>query len=98
MPDVPIWLDRLDRATNYRELQDIFSEIAAQASAGGEHAELARNIDEDRVSKWLNDQSRAVDQERIAAYGRREAMWRRRCLELLGDPLVNEACAGGLPK
>ena len=51
-----------------------------------------------RVSKWLDDQSRAVDQERIAAHGRREAIWRRRCLELLGDPLVNEACAGGLPK
>jgi len=30
MPDIPIWLDRLDRATNYRELQEIFSEIAAQ--------------------------------------------------------------------
>jgi len=46
VPDFPIWLDRLDRATNYRELQEIFSEIAAAAQSGGEHADLARTIDE----------------------------------------------------
>lgn len=46
VPDTPIWLDRLDRATNYRELQEIFSEIAATAQSGGEHADLARTIDE----------------------------------------------------
>jgi hypothetical protein len=44
--DNPIWLDRLDHATNYRELQDIFSDIAASVESGGDHAELARNIDE----------------------------------------------------
>ena len=44
--DVPIWLDRLDRATNYRELQEIFSEIAATVHSRGDHADLARTIDE----------------------------------------------------
>lgn len=46
MPDIPLWLNRLDRATNYRELQEIFSEIAATAQSGGEHTDLARTIDE----------------------------------------------------
>ncbi len=46
MPDIPTWLDRLDRATDYRELQEIFSEIASQAQSGGGHTDLARHIDE----------------------------------------------------
>ena len=46
MPEVPTWLDRLDRATDYRALQEIFSEIAAQVQAGGEHGELACHVDE----------------------------------------------------
>jgi hypothetical protein len=46
MPEIPTWLDRLERATDYRELQEIFSEIAAQAQAGDEHGELARHVDE----------------------------------------------------
>ena len=46
MPEIPTWLDRLDCATDYRELQEIFSEIAAQAQAGGEHGELGSHIDE----------------------------------------------------
>ncbi len=48
MPGIPTWLERLERATDYRELQEIFSEIAAQVGAGGAHPEgdLARHIDE----------------------------------------------------
>ncbi len=46
MPEIPTWLDRLNRATDYGELQEIFSEIAAQAQAAGEHGTLGGHIDE----------------------------------------------------
>jgi hypothetical protein len=46
VPDDPSWLDRLDCATDYRALQEIFSEIAAAAQAGDDPAGLARSVDE----------------------------------------------------
>lgn len=46
MPEIPTWLDRLDRATDYRELQEIFSEIASQAQSGSGYGDLAGHIDE----------------------------------------------------
>ena len=46
MPDDPSWLDRLDCATDYRALQEIFSEITAAAHAGKDPAGLARSVDE----------------------------------------------------
>jgi hypothetical protein len=50
-----------------------------------------------RVSRWLDDQRKAADQERAAAHSRRHTAWKRRCSELLGDALADETCAGGLP-
>ncbi len=46
MLEIPTWLERLNRATDYRELQEVFSGIVAQAQADGEHGELAHSIDE----------------------------------------------------
>jgi hypothetical protein len=46
MPMNALWLERLNRATNYGELQEVFSEIVADAQAGGDNAELAQSIDE----------------------------------------------------
>src|SRR5437879_3886128 len=46
VPDDPSWLDRLDCATDYRALQEIFSEITAAAHAGDDPAGLARSVDE----------------------------------------------------
>lgn len=44
----PDWLRRLESATDYKSMQDIFSEMAAQAEAqaGAENPELAHCIDE----------------------------------------------------
>ena len=46
MSAVPLWLDRLSQATNYRELQEIFGQIVGAVQAGGDHAALAASIDE----------------------------------------------------
>lgn len=40
------WLDRLNAAVDYRELQQLFSEIVAQAEAGSGGDQLAHSIDE----------------------------------------------------
>src|SRR6185436_3093538 len=40
------WLDRLNAAVDYRELQQLFSEIVAQAEAGAGGDQLAHSIDE----------------------------------------------------
>ena len=50
-----------------------------------------------RASKWLDDQRKTAEQECAAAHSRRDAAWKSRCRELLGDGLANEACAKGLP-
>ena len=42
----PLWLERLNRATNYGELQEIFADILADAQSTGDHVELAQSIDE----------------------------------------------------
>ena len=46
MSNNPLWLERLNRATNYGELQAVFSDLLADAQACGESAELAGSIDE----------------------------------------------------
>jgi hypothetical protein len=51
----------------------------------------------DRFAKWLETQRGQLDQERKAIDDRRTALWKRRCRELLGDAMAEEACAGGLP-
>jgi hypothetical protein len=50
-----------------------------------------------RVSQWLDAQRQATEQERAAAHARRGTLWKRRCRELLGEPLASKACASGLP-
>jgi hypothetical protein len=49
-----------------------------------------------RVSQWLDAQREASEQERAAAHTRRDTLWKRRCRELLGEPLASKACASGL--
>lgn len=56
-------LERLSTATNYKDLQEIFGELAAQAKAGGENPELARTIDE--AVRRL-EQERARDEQEMA--------------------------------
>lgn len=50
-----------------------------------------------RTSRWLDDQRKASDQERVTAQQRRDGAWKRRCGELLGEPLATAACSKGLP-
>ena len=46
MASAPDWLDRLSGATDYRQLQTVFSEIVSVARGAGEQPELAHSIDE----------------------------------------------------
>jgi hypothetical protein len=48
----------------------------------------------DAISRWQAGQREALDRERSAARQRRDAVWKRRCLELLGDALTEEARTG----
>lgn len=50
----------------------------------------------DALCKWLDAQRNSIEKERTAAHQRRETSWKRRCSELLGDTLADEACKGGL--
>jgi hypothetical protein len=49
-----------------------------------------------RLSQWLDAQRQSTEQERSAAHARRDTLWKRRCRELLGEPLSSKACASGL--
>ncbi len=42
----PQWLERLNQATEYRDLQSVFAEIAADARSVTDSAQLAASIDE----------------------------------------------------
>ena len=46
MADHHLWLEALQRATNYRELQSVFSQMAAYASASNNASDLAASLDE----------------------------------------------------
>src|SRR5690349_5395647 len=70
MATAPSWLDRLNTATDYRELQEVFNEIIKQAQAGGANDDFASKIDEairrlaaerDRDEKQLAENQAAYD-------------------------------------
>src|SRR5262249_23017322 len=46
MSNSPLWLERLNRATSYADLQQVFSEILADAQSGGDNDGLVQSIDE----------------------------------------------------
>jgi hypothetical protein len=50
----------------------------------------------DALCKWLDAQQHSIEKERTDAHQRRQVAWKRRCSELLGDALADEACKGGL--
>lgn len=51
------WLTRLEQATTYRELQELFSRLAAEARATSDGRQLARSID-DAIRRILEERSR----------------------------------------
>jgi len=61
---------------------------------GAHHLSASQAVE--RLVKWHELRRTAHDQDHSSVRKRREAAWRRRCRELLGDPLTEEACAGGL--
>jgi hypothetical protein len=43
------------------------------------------------LTRWEESHRQALEDERAAVAQRREAAWKRRCRELLGDGLTEEA-------
>ncbi len=64
MPNEAAWLERLSRASNYRDLQEVFDSMMADATSQTDPIEFSRQIDE-AISRL--ERERTFDQEELTA-------------------------------
>ena len=78
-----------------RGLEAGFAQALLQSTDHVTRHVQARNTLE-RLVQWQDSQHQLVEQQRTQLHSRRESIWKRRCSELLGDQLADEACKSGL--
>ncbi len=75
------WLERLNRATEYRELEVVFSEISAAARTTTQGEQLAETIDE--AIRRL-EQERLRDEEELRAFEQDYAVFKQQQQGVVG--------------